>query len=79
MKEHLHFDEKTIHNEIVRYNDMPGQALSYKIGEKAILHLKEKYKGDIRDFHELILKLGPCPLKHLVNNFLFACHAFSDE
>ena len=79
MKEHLHFDEKTIHNEILRYNDMPGQALSYKIGEKAILYLKKQYKGDIRDFHELILKLGPCPLKHLVNNFLFASHAFSDE
>lgn len=79
MKKHLHFDDKTIHNEILRYSDMPGQALSYKIGEKAILYLKNNYSGDIRDFHELILKLGPCPLKHLVNDFLFASHAFSNE
>ena len=77
MKKHLHFDEKMIHSEIIRYNDMPGQALSYKIGEKGILYLKNNYSGDIKDFHDLILKIGPCPLKDLFDNFLFASHSFS--
>ena len=37
MKKHLHFDEKMICRKIIRYNDMPGQALSYKIGKRNII------------------------------------------
>ena len=40
----------------------PGQALAYKIGELSILELKDNFKGDIKEFHENILKHGPIPL-----------------
>jgi uncharacterized protein (DUF885 family) len=54
--------------EVDRYIVMPGQALSYKIGEIFILDLrkklqeKEKENFDIRKFHENILKNGALPL-----------------
>jgi uncharacterized protein (DUF885 family) len=54
--------------EIERYMSIPGQALSYKIGQLKILELRDKYKkqlGDkfsIRDFHDAILKGGSMPL-----------------
>ena len=61
---------------IYRYCAMPGQALAYKIGELALLELREKIlklEGDsqktIQKFHRQILQLGPVPLdlleKHL--------------
>jgi len=54
--------------EVERYIDMPGQALSYKIGMMKILELREKAKKelgdkfDIRDFHDVVLKNGAVPL-----------------
>lgn len=54
--------------EVERYLDLPGQALSYKIGMMKILDLREKAKtelGDkfnIRDFHDVVLKNGAVPL-----------------
>ena len=50
--------------EVERYMAMPGQALSYKIGELKIEELRDKYKielGDkfnLRNFHDAILKGG---------------------
>ena len=55
--------------EIERYISMPGQALSYKIGELKILemrHKAEKALGkrfDVRAFHEEVLKDGAMPLQ----------------
>lgn len=54
--------------EVERYLDLPGQALSYKIGMMKILELREKAKSelgasfDIRDFHDVVLKNGAVPL-----------------
>ena len=54
--------------EVERYLDLPGQALSYKIGMMKILDLREKAKAelgdkfDIRDFHDIVLKNGAVPL-----------------
>ncbi|MBL4619963.1 MAG: DUF885 family protein [Marinicaulis sp.] len=54
--------------EIERYIDLPGQALSYKIGMIKILDLREKAKTelgddfDIRDFHDVVLKSGAVAL-----------------
>ena len=47
---------------------IPGQALSYKIGQLKIIELRDKYrkqlgnKFSIRDFHDAILKGGSMPL-----------------
>ncbi len=61
----------TITSEIERYMAMPGQALSYKIGQLKILELKEKAmndlgdKFDIRGFHDTVLLTGSVPLSIL--------------
>ncbi len=57
--------------EIERYMAIPGQALSYKIGEQKILELKHKAqvklgdKFDIRAFHDEVLSDGCVPLEIL--------------
>lgn len=60
--------EHEIETEIDRYITWPGQALSYYLGERAILEGRakaEKALGDrfdIRAFHDAILQLGSVPL-----------------
>jgi uncharacterized protein (DUF885 family) len=57
--------------EIERYMAMPGQALSYKVGELKIQELRKKYqqqlgmKFTLAAFHEAILKDGALPLSIL--------------
>lgn len=57
--------------EIERYFVLPGQACAYKVGQIKILELRQRAKDtlgnkfDIRDFHNVILKLGACPLRIL--------------
>ena len=69
-------DDDKIKQQLYRYISMPGQALSYKIGEKIILDLKKKFKkynkypGSSKDFHDRILEHGPIPfeiLKDIIN------------
>ncbi|MCO4822450.1 MAG: DUF885 domain-containing protein [Flavobacteriaceae bacterium] len=60
--------EASITSEIERYMAMPGQALSYKIGQLKIRELRAKSevalgnKFDIREFHNEVLMLGAVPL-----------------
>ena len=68
-KKYLYIDDDFIKEEIIRYISNPGQAVSYKIGELLIqkykkLYLKKNLKknNNIKDFHKLILNIGPCPL-----------------
>lgn len=57
--------------EIERYMAIPGQALSYKVGELKIQELRKKYqqqlgkKFTLAAFHEAILKDGALPLSIL--------------
>jgi uncharacterized protein (DUF885 family) len=57
-----------IETEVDRYIAWPGQALSYYLGELAIVHAREKAekelgpKFNIRAFHDAVLELGSVPL-----------------
>lgn len=71
--------EQSITQEIERYMAIPGQALSYKIGQLTILALRQKSNqqlGDafsIADFHQQVLQYGCLPLKVLedkINNWI---------
>ena len=73
MKDELKSSDEAIHRALLRYIDSPGQALTYKIGQKTILYLRDEYLnvgGDIKDFHEKIMRIGPCPLDALLNYFI---------
>jgi uncharacterized protein (DUF885 family) len=60
--------EAAITTEIERYMAIPGQALSYKIGQLKIMELRQRAKDkmglqfDIRKFHEKVLESGVMPL-----------------
>ncbi|MBT5581078.1 MAG: DUF885 domain-containing protein [Acidimicrobiaceae bacterium] len=56
-------------DEVVRYCGWPGQAISYKVGEQAILDLREEAKAqpgfDLKDFHSKVLAPGAVGLDAL--------------
>jgi uncharacterized protein (DUF885 family) len=66
--EHTAMDAQNIATEVDRYIAWPGQALSYKLGQMAILRLREEARRelgerfDIRKFHDAVLEEGPLPL-----------------
>lgn len=62
------YHHNEIASEVDRYLVMPGQACSYKIGQLKILELRQRAKDklgekfDIREFHDVILRLAAAPL-----------------
>tara|TARA_Y100000389_G_C17443658_1_gene510222 strand:+ start:523 stop:2055 length:1533 start_codon:yes stop_codon:yes gene_type:complete len=71
MKENSSMTDEIIHKELIRYLCLPGQALSYKIGGTIFLYLRKLCidKGyTLKQFHKLVLSLGPCYLEDLVSN-----------
>ena len=60
-------------SEIERYMSLPGQALSYKIGQLKIEELRDKYKKQLgkkfslKYFHDAVLKGGSLPLNVFEN------------
>jgi uncharacterized protein (DUF885 family) len=75
--------EASIVAEIERYMVMPGQALSYKIGQLKIRELRgraERALGDefdIREFHSQVLDSGSLPLVLLeekIDNWIASFH-----
>lgn len=61
-KKYSFLNESIIKAELDRYIAIPGQALSYKIGERVFKELKIKTKKSEKDFHNMIIKKGPLPL-----------------
>jgi uncharacterized protein (DUF885 family) len=65
--------EASIIAEIERYMAIPGQALSYKVGQLKIMELRKKAekelgpKFDIKVFHQKVLESGVMPLALLEN------------
>ncbi|MET0135740.1 MAG: DUF885 domain-containing protein [Kibdelosporangium sp.] len=64
-------DPVHVHDEIDRYLGWPGQAPSYKLGERAWLRLRDEARHraggsfDIKDFHLRALRLGSMGLDNL--------------
>jgi uncharacterized protein (DUF885 family) len=58
-------DAQYARSEVTRYLGWPGQAISYKVGERAILELRaelqqrDKADFDLRAFHRDLLEVGP--------------------
>jgi uncharacterized protein (DUF885 family) len=71
MKDNTPMSEGEIVAEVDRYTIWPGQALSYKVGQREIIALRQeakKRKGkdfDLRWFHDSVLKNGAVPLSVL--------------
>ena len=65
---HSAIDETDVQNETNRYIAIPGQALSYKVGQLKLIELREYAKSalgkdfDIREFHDQVLGAGALPL-----------------
>ena len=68
-KKYSLYEVEEMKTHIFRYLAQPGQALTYKMGEKVFLDLRKKYKGNIKDFHSKILKYSNIPLKLLIEEF----------
>ncbi|HMJ05055.1 MAG TPA: DUF885 family protein, partial [Chthoniobacterales bacterium] len=68
MHEYTALPDHEIETEVDRYIGWPGQALSYYLGELAIVRAREKAekalgtKFNIRAFHDAVLELGSVPL-----------------
>ena len=68
LREYTALPDHEIQTEVDRYIAWPAQALSYYLGENAILearHKAEKALGDrfnVRAFHDAVLELGSVPL-----------------
>ncbi len=68
LKENTALPEREIGTEVDRYISWPGQALSYYLGEMAILKARAKAekslgpKFNLRTFHDAVLEVGSVPL-----------------
>eukprot|EP00794_Sanderia_malayensis_P011835 gene11835-13063_t len=68
MQENTVMAEADVIAEVERYITWPGQACAYKVGELKIKELREKAlsqlgaKFNVKDFHSIVLSIGPVPL-----------------
>lgn len=62
-----------LESELMRYISIPGQACSYKMGERLFKQLAEAFVkkgvGDIKEYHEAVLEHGVIPLEVLKEHF----------
>jgi uncharacterized protein (DUF885 family) len=68
LRDRTALSEHEVTTEVDRYISWPGQALSYKLGELAIVRLRGEAeqalgdKFDLKAFHDMVLALGSVPL-----------------
>lgn len=48
--------------EVKRYTRSPTQPMSYAIGKKQIMSLKDEYKDGLKEFHDKLLSFGSIPV-----------------
>lgn len=72
MVKHVALSKSEIETEVQRYICIPAQALCYKVGERRITAMKQKYvavfgsdTNSIKNFHKLFLEEGVIPLSLL--------------
>ncbi|HEY7796428.1 MAG TPA: DUF885 family protein, partial [Microbacteriaceae bacterium] len=64
MRQNVSMNEKALEFEVNRYFGWPGQAPSYKIGQRVFNELRQQQlqrlgpKFDLKVFHDQVLKLG---------------------
>ena len=69
--EHGHHSEDFLRSEVDRYLGWPGQAICYKVGERAWLAVREEAREregtafNLKAFHTRALNLGPMGLAQL--------------
>ena len=74
LRENTALSDHEIETEVDRYISWPGQALSYYLGEMAILDARHKAEAalgprfNIRAFHDAVLELGSVPLPVLTQH-----------
>jgi len=71
MKSQVHFPADFVASEVDRYLGIPGQAISYKVGERVWLEAREASKQraggsfKLKDWHNRALRLGPMGLAQM--------------
>jgi uncharacterized protein (DUF885 family) len=69
LRERGHAEAYRVHPEVVRYFGWPGQAISYKLGERAWLAARDEAQRkpgfDLKSWHTAALALGPIGLEAL--------------
>ena len=71
MRDRVHFPADFVASEIDRYLGIPGQAISYKVGERVWLEARERSRQaqgatfDLKAWHNRALELGPMGLAQM--------------
>ena len=71
MRDRVHFPADFVASEVDRYLGLPGQAISYKVGERVWLEAREAAKTkagaefDLKNWHNAALRLGPMGLAQM--------------
>lgn len=71
MRDRVHFPPDFVASEIDRYLGIPGQAISYKVGERTWLEAREQARNrthtdfDLKQWHNNALALGPMGLQQM--------------
>ena len=71
MRDRVHFPPDFVASEIDRYLGIPGQAISYKVGERVWLEARQRARKaqgpsfDLKDWHNRALELGPMGLAQM--------------
>ncbi len=71
MRDRVHFPPDFVASEIDRYLGIPGQAISYKVGERVWLESRQRAREaqgssfDLKDWHNRALELGPMGLAQM--------------
>ncbi|MXX92870.1 MAG: DUF885 domain-containing protein [Chloroflexi bacterium] len=71
MRDRVHFPPDFVASEIDRYLGIPGQAISYKVGERVWLESRQRARKaqgssfDLKDWHNRALELGPMGLAQM--------------